>query len=130
MALNIQNLKVPTSEQAREYGSKGGKASVESKRRKKTMMAMLEMALTRENDRPDVGEKLKAMGFEETDNWDMAKIIASLIAKAKEGDIRAVEMIARLLYGDSKNVNVNVEGTVDTSQRVHIYLPERDEEPE
>jgi hypothetical protein len=39
-------------------------------------------------------------------------------------------MIARLLYGDNKNVNVNVEGSVNTSQKVHIYLPERDEEPE
>ena len=32
---NTNNLKVPTSEQAREYGSKGGKASAENKKQRK-----------------------------------------------------------------------------------------------
>ena len=49
MANNIQNLKVPTSEQAREYGKKGGIASGKARQEKATMKKALEMLLDEEN---------------------------------------------------------------------------------
>ncbi len=127
---NPQNLKVPTSEEARRNGAKGGKASGESRRKKKTMMEMLEVVMTAENEDPVMGRMLKKLGFEENDNYHMAKIITEVLTKAEKGDLKAVELLLRLLYGDTKNVSVNVDGSVDVGQKVHIYLPERDPEPE
>ena len=55
MARNTENLKVPTSEQAREYGRKGGKASGEARRRKKELKELLEIALSQPcKDNPDI----------------------------------------------------------------------------
>lgn len=128
---NPQNLKVPTPEEARRNGQKGGIASGEARKRKKTMMELFEHMLTMENEDPTLGKSLKKLGFEENENFHMAKIVTSVMRKAEDGDLKAVDLIARLVYGDSKNFNVNIEGNVDTkSSVVHIYLPERDEDPE
>ena len=127
---NPQNLKVPTSEQARINGAKGGKASAEAKKRKKTMMELMDAMLTKENEDPKVAKKLEGMGFDDSDNIHMANIITSVMKKAENGDLKAVEMIVKLLYGDSQNINVNLEGEMNTMQRVQIYLPERDPDPE
>lgn len=45
MALNVQNLKIPTSEEARENGRKGGIASGIARREKATMKSVLEKIL-------------------------------------------------------------------------------------
>ena len=45
---NIENLKVPTSEEARENGRKGGIASGKARREKKSMRETLEMLLEME----------------------------------------------------------------------------------
>ena len=42
---NIENLKVPTSEQAREYGRKGGIASGKARQEKATFKKQLQMIL-------------------------------------------------------------------------------------
>lgn len=47
--VNKQNLKVPTSEQAREYGRKGGIASGKTRQEKATMKKALEMLLDEQN---------------------------------------------------------------------------------
>ena len=46
---NEQNLKVPTSEQAREYGRLGGIASGKARQEKATMKKALEMLLDEQN---------------------------------------------------------------------------------
>ena len=94
------------------------------------MMELLETLLTMENTDPSLGKSLKKLGFDESDNFHMAKIITSLMRKAEDGDLRAIEMIAKLLYGNAQDVNLNIEGSVEMANRVQIYLPERDEEPE
>ena len=45
MSANPQNLKIPTSEEARRNGAKGGMKSVESRRRKKLLRECLEESL-------------------------------------------------------------------------------------
>ena len=127
---NPQNLKVPTSEEARRNGAKGGKASAEARRKKKTMMEMIEALLTVENTDPALGKTLKKIGFEEDDNYHMSRIIHSVIRKAEEGDLKAVDMVVKLLYGNTQDVNVNLEGNMSVGQRVQVYLPQRDDDPE
>jgi len=127
---NPQNLVVPTSEQARKNGAKGGKASAEARKRKKTMMEMLDVLLTAENTDPALGKSLKKLGFTETDNIHMAKIVTAVMRKAEDGDLKAIEMISKMLYGDTQNINVNLDGEMSVKPRVQIYLPERDPDPE
>ena len=66
---NPQNLKVPTSEEARRNGAKGGKASGEARRRRKTMKDLFEQILMAENEDPASAKGLKRLGYEETDIW-------------------------------------------------------------
>ena len=127
---NPQNLKVPTSEEARRNGAKGGKASGEARRRRKTMKDLFEQILMAENEDPASAKGLKRLGYEETDNVHMAKIVTAVIKKAEDGDLKAVDTIAKLLYGDQQNLSVNIEGSLETQPLVQIYLPERDIDPE
>ena len=76
---NNENLKKLSSEEARKLGSKGGKASVKARRKKKELKQLLEIALSQPSEVP--GE----------DNY-MA-ICASLINEAKTGNSKAFEII-------------------------------------
>ena len=96
MALNPQNLKPPRStEEARERGSKGGKASVESRRRKKDlkakMKALLELPVTDTKQK----EVLEEMGVEEIDNATL--MLVGLFQAAISGDVSAVKEIRNIL---------------------------------
>lgn len=124
---NPQNLKTLSPEEAREQGSKGGKASVEARRKKKTMKDLLEHALHTENTDPRVADENVAMGFEPDDNERMVKILAALIREGQNGNVKATELLSKLMYGDSKNVNLDVKGEVKTESRVKIYLPKIDD---
>lgn len=79
---NESNLKPLTTDKAREIGSKGGKASVEARRRKKDLRLALEMLL--EKDFKDKNGNTIS-GTE--------AITAKLFEKAMKGDVRAFETL-------------------------------------
>lgn len=89
---NEKNLKRLTSEEARKNGSKGGKKSVEVRRRKKLLKELLEEALEKE-----------------TRTGNMAiDITNALIKKAKKGNVKAYEVIRDTLgQKPAENVNFN-----------------------
>lgn len=70
---NPQNLKVPTSKEARKNGAKGGKASAKKRREQKTLKEELLLLL----DKGDTQEKISL----------------ALIQKALNGDTKAFEVI-------------------------------------
>lgn len=74
------NLRTPTTEEAREIGKKGGKASGKARRRKKELKELLELALSQPSGIVE-GE----------DNY--TAITAALILRAIEGDTKAYEVI-------------------------------------
>lgn len=85
----IANLRTPTSEEAREWGRRGGIASGEARRRKASLRAELEALLT-------------------ADDCVVAKSIAVAICReAKQGNVGAFKAIAQVL-GELKDV-VGVE---------------------
>lgn len=63
MANNIDNLKVPTSEQAREYGRRGGIASGKARREKATMKKTLEMLLEEKYKSGKTYKELATLGL-------------------------------------------------------------------
>ena len=74
------NLRTPTTEQARERGKKGGIASAKARAEKKQLKELLELALSQPSNIVD-GE----------DNY--TAITAALVNKAIQGDTKAYEVI-------------------------------------
>lgn len=81
LSANPQNLKIPTSEEARRNGAKGGKASGESRRKKKLLRECLDELLAREYD-----TKLGKMTGSEA-------LSVQLMKKALNGDVKAFEVL-------------------------------------
>lgn len=101
-----QNLKVPTSEEARLYGSKGGKASVESRRRKKSIREIMQMLLAMAPSGDIDGLGLEGIENEELTN--QLVVAAALMGRAKVGDVAAVKEIL-LIIGDDERLKLDRE---------------------
>lgn len=81
---NEQNLRAPTTAEARERGRKGGKASAAKRAERKTFREGLLLLLN---------EPLKDKAGNPTTNTTQDAIIAALVKRAANGDTRAFEMI-------------------------------------
>lgn len=81
---NEQNLRAPTTAEARERGRKGGKASAAKRAERKTFREGLLLLLN---------EPLKDKAGNPTTNTTQDAIIAALVKRAASGDTRAFEMI-------------------------------------
>lgn len=60
---NIENLRIPTSEEAREIGRKGGIASGEARREKKAMRQVLQECLNMTNNKGQSFQELATLGL-------------------------------------------------------------------
>lgn len=93
MSNGSKNLRVPTSEQAREYGRRGGIASAKAKKKradlKKAMQTLL--ALDVASDKPR--EQLEALGVDATNEMLLA---FATFQQAVKGNQRAVENVIKL----------------------------------
>ena len=102
---NKDNLKVPTSAEAREYGRRGGIASGKKRREAKTMKAMLDYLLEKKVTSKD-GKKATSL----------EAMMSSIVAKAIKGDVRAAQFVrdtigenpAQKLDITSKDINIMV----------------------
>ena len=100
--MNAKNL-TPFSErsvsEAREAGSKGGKASGETRRRKKDMKqkmkALLELPAAA-NDR----EQLEALGVSPDDMDNEMVLVMSMFLSAAQGDTKAFDRVIQILGKD------------------------------
>lgn len=89
-----ENLIVPTSEQARKNGAKGGKASAESRRRKKSIMECTKMILDSGILPPKAKAQLEKIGVDPDEITYNAAVAMSMINKALQGDVQAAKLIA------------------------------------
>ncbi len=85
-----QNLKTPTSEEARKNGRAGGIASGEARRRKKTMAELAKMIAKNPASAKDQ-KKLKSIGIESADATNSAVVVASVFESARQGNMQAVD---------------------------------------
>ena len=99
------NLKHLSSDEARLLGSKGGKASVKARRKKKELKQLLELALSQPCG--DTGE----------DNY--MGITVALVQKALNGDLYAYEVIRDTLgQKQADKVKADLSGTVTISVEI------------
>lgn len=110
MALNPQNLKVPTHEEAVANGKKGGKASGASKRKKKLMRDTVNDWLKNPISDPKQKQQLKQMGFSSDDLTGQGLLIASILSKGiQKGDVNVLKEIRDITgeTADDENEEAN-----------------------
>ena len=90
-------MKVPSSAEARENGSKGGKKSGETRRKVKLMKDVAMKILTSQLTKEDA-EKLKRFkGLNSGDMNYMSAMIARQMAKALQGDLNSAKWMQELI---------------------------------
>lgn len=93
-ATNIENLRTPSTEEARKIGSKGGKASGEARKQRKTFKdvftSLLECDVSKDALEPLQGVIKSEYGDRIT--ADQAMALAQIV-KAVNGDTKAFEVI-------------------------------------
>lgn len=97
---NEQNLRVPSSEEARELGRKGGIASGKARRRKADLKRAFNTILKADAANENISKQLEALGFEATNEMALAMV---MMQKAMKGNVKAFEQIARLVAIDTKD---------------------------
>ena len=86
-----ENLRVPTSAEAREIGRKGGVASGAARRRKASITAAIDACLQGKVTDEELVQELKQQGLTGLTNADA--IALKMIAKAKTGDVEAARFV-------------------------------------
>lgn len=104
---NTDNLRPPTTDEARERGRKGGLASGEARRQQKTMAQALKQLLYDGKLNETTRQMLKSEGIEEMTHQMV--ITRSLIAKAEAGDVQAYNTICAMI-GEKPADNLNIGG--------------------
>lgn len=110
---NEQNLKTLTPSEARKQGSKGGKASAEARRRKKSMQEIAKIVLDMPIEPGEVTE-LEGITFEEYPDVNLTIGELSVLAvakKAKKGDVAALTFL-RDTAGEKPVEKVEVSGDI------------------
>ena len=117
---NLLKAEDLTSEQLRERASKAGKASVEARRRKKTMREALEFLMYKAELSEALKQRMKDEGIKYEDMNHQMAITRSLIAKAEAGDVQAYNAICAMI-GEKPAEKVEMSGgTVQTVNIRHI----------
>ena len=117
---NLLKAEDLTSEQLRERASKAGKASVEARRRKKTMREALEFLMYRAELSEALKQRMRDEGIRDEDMNHQMAITRSLIAKAEAGDVQAYNAICAMI-GEKPAEKVEMSGgTVQTVNIRHI----------
>ena len=119
-------IKVHSSEEARINGSKGGKASVEARRKKKTLSEFVKAWAEREPSDHDKAV-LSKLFPNDPDVSNKALLVIPLIKKANGGDVKAIEMLMRLL-GEERKYEAEIQKLkteIELLKQGGSMLPER-----
>ena len=111
------NLIVPTSEQARINGRKGGLTRAENERKRKTMREALEMIMFDVEVDEAAKDKLKAAGIDENNFNNQMLITLGLMKKAKEGDVQAYNAICSMI-GEKPADRIDLGGGMQNELRI------------
>lgn len=115
---NLINPKDRTSEELREMTRKGGIASGEARRRKKTMREALEMLMFHTELNEQTKQILQAEGIKDTEDFNHQMVITrSLIAKAEAGDVQAYNAICAMI-GEKPAEKVDLSGGMENELKI------------
>lgn len=104
----IDNLRVPTSEEAREIGKRGGIASGKARKKRKAIKETLDvlLSMTLKEDAAANIEEVQSIAALKGKNITVQEaILLSQIQKAIKGDARAALLIFEMLGTDNGGTN-------------------------
>ena len=109
---NLIPMEQRSPEEAREMGRKGGRASGESRRRKKSLREAAELYLSLPVSDKRAWNKLARDGVEPENVDNQMAIIAGLTIKAVKGDSKAAKLLFELV-GDQSGESSEVKVVID-----------------
>lgn len=113
MAKGQENLVPLSTEKAREIGKKGGEASVQARRAKKTLRELVEL-FGELGVNPDTRKLMKQLGIPEDLMTRKMQPVVALYNKANKGDVGAFNAI-RDIIGEKPVDKTQLQGTLDTN---------------
>ena len=109
---NEHNL-IPINKRAkseqREIRLKAGKASGESRRRKKTLKQAMKLLLEQEITDTDIYNQTAAMGIDVDDLNYQSAIVAAMVMQAAKGNVKAFAQIRNLIGEDTDNERLKLQ---------------------
>ena len=109
---NEKNLRTPTTNEAREIGRKGGIASGQARREKKTIQKILADLLDSDiKDSPQFAKLASKMGVESDKSIKDIFTLVCLLNSVKSGNLGDLERLSKLLGED--NVKEHNNGILD-----------------
>ena len=116
---NPENLRPPSTSEARERGRKGGKASAKSKREKKDLLGWLNYLLQQDMPPDESGE---------VRTWAEG-IAASLLLQGEKGNVQAIKEIFDRIHGKEQKIDLtSSDGSMATPSEVILKLVKADAE--
>lgn len=105
---SLANLRVPTSEQARENGKKGGLAVQEKYRKQKNIREMMQLLLSLPVSDTNKA-KMQTMGIrDEGDQNNKMLVAVGLLQRAITGDPKAIEVLCGIAGEEINNSETEI----------------------
>ena len=105
---NEKNLRTPTTNEAREIGRKGGIASGQARREKKTIQKILSDLLDGQiKDNPQFAKLASKMGVESDKSVKDIFTMVCLLNSVKSGNLGDLERLSKLLGEDNAKEHNN-----------------------
>lgn len=90
---NEQNLRPPTSEEARERGRKGGKASAKKRQQNKTFKEIINKFLDGQVTNEELKQQMVKFGFADNEVSNKSCAVFALWKEAIKGNTKAFELL-------------------------------------
>ena len=120
---NITPMSERSLDEAREYGRKGGIASGESRRKKKTAKEVVNMILNLKTTNADLQEKMREMGIEEDEMTNIASMSVAVMEKAIGGDYRSYNSLLEVAGEKVQEIKINT-AIDDKVQKLEAMMDE------
>ena len=109
---NEQNLRPPTSEEARERGRKGGKASGKKRQQNKTFKEIISKFLDGKVSDERLKQQMIEFGFADKEVSNKSCAVFALWKEAIKGNTKAFELL-RDTIGEKPQDKLNISGEVN-----------------
>lgn len=109
---NEQNLRPPTTEEARERGRKGGKASAKKRQQNKTFKEIINKFLDGQVTDDRLKEQMVEFGFADNEVSNKSCAVFALWKEAIKGNTKAFELM-RDTIGEKPQDKINISGEVN-----------------
>lgn len=120
---NLSDFRDLTAEERRELASKAGKASVEARRKQRTMREALEHLLYHGKIPETTKQMMKAEGIADDEMTHQMVITRSLIAKAEAGDVQAYNAVCAMI-GEKPAEKMEMSGKFEGLTVIHAKVGE------